>query len=243
MSRKNSLHVRSVVFRGLFFFSLVFRRRRLFVLFFFFQERKLRTNRAHPHTHLVFLFLFLVFVPAAPGLSPVLAVRPSFLAFCRGAILGPGRFLDSPGTPLRLFLGREAAWVLLVASLFVVCFFSPSVLFAAAHVFLAGPSRRSRQRGPGWSRPPLGRVIPRGCVFRRGGYGRPLSRTIFGPVVAYGSQGPQGPSLSGGGALMAPPRSFFTRTLVFFSRPRVFFFFCVFFFFKAFGAGRLRWLD
>ena len=108
-------------------------------------------------------------------------------------------------------------------------FFSPSVLFAAAHVFLAGPSRRSRQRGPGWSRPPLGKVIPRGCVFRRGGYGRPLSRTIFGLVVAYGSQGPQGPSLSGGGALM-PPRSFFTRTLVFFPAPG---FFLLAFFFKG----------
>ena len=39
--------------------------------------------------------------PPQPGLSPVLAVHPFFLAFCRGAILGPGRFgdfLDSLGT-------------------------------------------------------------------------------------------------------------------------------------------------
>ena len=120
--------------------------------------------------------------------------------------------------------------------LFLSCvFFSPSVLFAAAHVFLAGPSRRSRQRGPGWSRPPLGRVIPKGCVFRRGGYGRPLSRTIFGLVVAYGSQGPQGPSLSGGGALMAPPKVLFHTHFGCFFRPRVFF--CWFFFLRPSGPG------
>ena len=130
------LFMSGLLFLGVCSFSLWFcRRRRLFVFVFcFFQERKLRTNRAHPHTHLVFLFLFLVFVPAAPGLSPILAVRPSFLAFCRGAILGPGRFLDSPGTPLRLFLGREAAWVLLVASLFVVFFF-PLLCCLRLHTF------------------------------------------------------------------------------------------------------------
>ena len=92
---KNSLDVR--FFLGFFSLPLVFS----FFLFFFFKRESSGSNRAHPHTHLVFLFLFLVFVPAAPGLSPVLAVRPFFLAFCRGAILGPGRFgvfLDSLGT-------------------------------------------------------------------------------------------------------------------------------------------------
>ena len=69
----------------------------------------------------------------------------SFLAFCQGAILDPGRFLDSPGTPLSLFLGREAAWVLLVVSLSVVCCLSPSALFAAAHVFLPRTPRNSQK--------------------------------------------------------------------------------------------------
>ena len=46
-----------------------------------------------PHCTLWSCF-FPFFVPAAPGLSPALAVSPFLLAFCRGAILGPGRFGD-----------------------------------------------------------------------------------------------------------------------------------------------------
>ena len=66
-------------------------------------------------------------------------MRPFFLAVCRGAILGPGRFVDSLGTSwgLRLIapsedlrFGREAAWVFLVFS-FLLFLFSRSVVFAA----------------------------------------------------------------------------------------------------------------
>ena len=65
MSRKNSLHVRSVVFWGLFFFSLVFCRRRLFVFCFCcsFQERKLRANRTHPTRTLCSCSFFLSLSP------------------------------------------------------------------------------------------------------------------------------------------------------------------------------------
>ena len=93
---KNSLDVRSGVCFWVFFSPLWFFRRcrRLFVsfFFFFFQRGRSGSHRAHPHTHLVFFCPFLFVSPPRPGLSPVLAVRPSFLAFCRGAILGPGRF-------------------------------------------------------------------------------------------------------------------------------------------------------
>ena len=202
---------------------LAFRRRRLFVFVLLFFKRESSGLTGHtPHAPCVFVPFSLS--PAAHGLAPVLAVRPFFLAFCRGAILGPGRFLDSPGTPLRLFLGREAAWVLLVIFLFVVCCFSLSVLFAAAHVFLAGPSRRSRRRGPGWSRPPLGRVIPRGCVFRRGGYGRPLSSTILRLVFGSGHRDPRTVVIWRGG-VYCPSQVLFHTHVLFFPCPRVLFFF------------------
>ena len=48
-----------------------------------------------------------------------------------GCHSGPGRFLDSLGTPLKPFLGREAARVLLGVSLFVLFCFSSFVVFAA----------------------------------------------------------------------------------------------------------------
>ena len=114
-------------------FSLLFwffcRRRRFFV--FFFKRDRSGSHRAHPHTHFVFFFCpFLVCVPAAFCCSPVLAVRPFFLAFCRGAILGPGRFLDSLGTSLRPFFSdaRRQGCFLVVS--FVL--FSPSVVFCGS---------------------------------------------------------------------------------------------------------------
>ena len=87
---ENSLDVRSCFFGSSFSLLFgVFRRRRFFCRFL-----GESSGQDTPHTHFVFVFLSLVFVPAAPGLSPVLAVRPSFLAFRRGAILDPGRFGD-----------------------------------------------------------------------------------------------------------------------------------------------------
>ena len=106
--------------RSLFFWF--FRRRRLFSPFL--ERESLGSNRAHPHTHLVFLFVFLVFVPAAPGLSPAFG-RASFLSrVLSGCHSGPRAFwrlLDSLGTwggssllaPLLrpCFSGREVARV------------------------------------------------------------------------------------------------------------------------------------
>ena len=139
------LFMSGLLFWGLFVLSLslVFRRRRLFVFVVFQKERKLRPNRTHPTLHCLVLF-FSFLVPAALGLSPVLAVRPFFLAFCRCAILGPKRFWI-PGAPLRLFLGRKAAWVLVV-NLSVVFVF-PLLWCLRLHFFL-GPSRRST---PEWA--------------------------------------------------------------------------------------------
>ena len=91
------------------------------VLFVVFQERKLRANRTHPTRTLCFCSFF--FVPAAQGLSPVLAVRPFFLAFCRGAILGPGRFFGFSRDSSEAFSwtrsGMGASW----------CFFLSCVVF------------------------------------------------------------------------------------------------------------------
>ena len=81
-----------------FLFLRVLLRRRLFLFgFFLSQERKLRLTGHTPHrTRWSCLFSFCV--PATLVYSPVLAVRPFFLAVCRGAILGPGCFVDSLGT-------------------------------------------------------------------------------------------------------------------------------------------------
>ena len=110
---------------GICFFSLWFSVvvAFLFLFFLFFFKRESSGLTGHTPTRTLCSCSFFLFLSPRFGLSPVLAVRPSFLAFCRGAILGPGRFLDSPGTPLRLLLGREAAWVLLVASLLSCVFF------------------------------------------------------------------------------------------------------------------------
>ena len=79
-----------------------------FFFFFFFLKRQSSGLTGH-HTPPHLLLFFLFFFPPLCFVSPVLAVRPFlFLAFLRGAILGPVRFLDSLGTALRPFFGREA---------------------------------------------------------------------------------------------------------------------------------------
>ena len=94
------LFMSGLLFWGFVLFLLVSRRRRLFVFVFccFFKRESSGLTGHTPHRTLCSCSFFF---PAAPGLSPVLAVRPFFLAFCRGAILGPGRFgvfLDFFGT-------------------------------------------------------------------------------------------------------------------------------------------------
>ena len=93
LSQKNSLDVRSGVF-GLFFSPPLVSFADVVVLFvsFFLRETAQVVTGHTPTRTLHSCFFFLSVSPPQPGLSPVLAVRPFFLAFCRGAILGPGRF-------------------------------------------------------------------------------------------------------------------------------------------------------
>ena len=90
---KNSLHVRSAVFRGLFLsLSLVFRRRRLFVFFCFFQERKLRANRSHPTPHCFGLVFFLFLSPPHRVYLPFWPCVLSFSRFVGVPFWAPGVF-------------------------------------------------------------------------------------------------------------------------------------------------------
>ena len=155
-------------------------------------------------------------------------MRPASWRFSRGAILGPVRLSDSPGTCSEALFwtrGGKGVSVLLFAWFFVFPFL---FCFAAANVFLEGPSRRSRRSGQnGWSRPPLGRVIPRGCVFRRGGLVLSTSGILSAYFVSQRVTRTPGAVLSGEGALHLPPQApFFTCTFLC-SRPR--FFFVIFF--------------
>ena len=72
-----------------FFADVVFRG-------FFFLRQRSGSHRTPLHTHLFCCSLFLFCVPPLFSVPPVLAVRPASWRFFRGAILGPGRFWDSP---------------------------------------------------------------------------------------------------------------------------------------------------
>ena len=116
---KNSRHVRSAVFWGLFSLSLslFFHRRRLFV-FCCFQERKLRANRSHPTPH-CFGLVFFSFFPRRTWFLTRFG-RASFLSHVlSGCHSGPQAFfrcswnlrgLSSLAHSEALF-GREAARV------------------------------------------------------------------------------------------------------------------------------------
>ena len=123
--------------------------------FFFFLRETAQVVTGHTPTRTLCSFSFFLSVsPAAFVCSPVLAVRPFLLVFCRGAILGPGRFLDSLGTSLRPFSwtrGGKGVSLLLV----LVLFFPFSFCFAAFFT-------RSRRGGPVIERgvPPGHRACP-----------------------------------------------------------------------------------
>ena len=100
-----------------------------FFLFFLRETAQVVTGHTPTRTLCSFSF-FLSLSPAAFVCSPVLAVRPFLLVFFRGAILGPGRFLDSLGTSLRPVSwtrGGKGVSLLLV----LVLFFPFSFCFAA----------------------------------------------------------------------------------------------------------------
>ena len=166
--------------------------------------------------------------PPQPGLSPVLAVRPFFLAFCRGAILGPGRFWDSPGTPLRPFFwtrGGKGASLLLVP-----CFVFPvSFCFAAFFTRLEGADPSSYEAYPRVIEPAPRPSEGPGSAIVRGRLDTAFRDIFFALMcLAEGHRDP-GTIFGGEGVLSLPPQVPFSHALLSFTRPR--FFFVLFFFF------------
>ena len=82
-----------LVFLGFFFSSFGFFADVvvLFCFVSFFSRETDQVVTGHTPTRTCVFFLFFLSPPQLVC-SPVLAVRPFLLAFCRGAILGPGRF-------------------------------------------------------------------------------------------------------------------------------------------------------
>ena len=141
--------------------------------FFFFQRDRSGSHRAHPHTHFVFFVLFLFVSPPHSVCSPVLAVRPFFLVFWRGAILGPGRFWDSPGTPLRPFSRTRGGKG--VSLLLVLCFVFPRfVLFCGRTLFLEGRAGAYTEPCPGRSEPAPRESDPEWSASRAEGWSPPF---------------------------------------------------------------------
>ena len=110
-------------------------------LCFFLKKHSSGSHSAHS-SRTFFVCSFSLLLSPLRLLSPVLAVRHFVLAFCRGAILGLGRFgvfrilsehrgLEITRPLLRPVLGRKAAWVFIVDSLFVVFVFPLQLCFAA----------------------------------------------------------------------------------------------------------------
>ena len=155
---------------------MVFRRGRrffrFFFLFLFFREID-QVVTGHTPTRTLCFFLFLSVSPPHSVCSPVLAVRPFFLAFCRGAILGPGRFLDSLGTSLRPFSRTRGGKG--VSLLLVLCFVFPRfVLFCGRALFLEGRAGAYTEPCPGRSEPAPRESDPQGSAFRAEGWSPPF---------------------------------------------------------------------
>ena len=225
---KNSHDVRSGVFWGFVLSSLVFSS----TSFFFLKRYRSGSNRTPPRTHLFCLFFFSFCVP--PRLFFARFGRAScFLAVFRGAILGPVRFWDSPGTCSEaLFLGREAAGVFVCFSCLVV-FFPLLFCFAATHFF--SPSRWSRRSGQRVISPAPRPSEGEGSASSAEGWSPPFLGFCRLFLIARGSQGPSDTASKafclGRGLFTGPLRPFFTRTFV---PPQ--FFFLLSFSFLALGA-------
>ena len=87
-----------LVFSGFVLSSLGFFRRRRFRFPFFFSRDIDQVVTGHPRTRTCFSGSFSFLCPAAFVCSARFGRASRFLAFFRGAILGPGRFWDSPWT-------------------------------------------------------------------------------------------------------------------------------------------------
>ena len=229
---KSSLDVRSffcgfVLSLLLFFLSTS----SCFSRFLFFKRESSGSNRTPLHALVCFVF-FLSLSPPHRDYVPFWPCVLFFSHFVGVPFWAPGvlaifRILSVFWGGLRLlapllrpcFLDGEAARVLVVDSPFVVrCFFPFTVVCAT--LFLEGPSRRSRRRGQkiGWSRPPLGRVIPT-LLARRVG---PLLFWDFDGFFGQpeGRRDPRGLFIWGGGALSAPSGPF-SHARFCFSLPQV----------------------
>ena len=222
MARKNSLDVRSGVSGVFSLFLWFFRRRRAF-LFFLFKRESSGSNRAHPHTHLGCFFLFL-FLSRRICLFTLFGRASCFLVFSWGAILGPTRFWDSPGTLLRPFFWTRGGKGVLVVSF--CCFFFPfcCVLRLFSHQ-LEGADPSSYEAYPRVVEPaPRPSEGPGSAVVRARldtGFLGTFSDSL---CSAEGHRDPRD-HFWREGARIAPSGPFFTRT--FFSPGSLFFFFCV----------------
>ena len=217
-----------------FVLSLFFRRRRRCLVFFFKRENS-SSHRAHPTLHSLVLFFFLFlslphvvyhpFWPCVFFFSRFVGVpfwAPGFLAFFGFSRKVGGLEITHPF--LRPFLGREAAWVFLVDSLFVVFVFP----FLWCLVFFFSHSRRvepsSYEPHPGSSNPPRARVRARGAPSCAAVWTRLFGIHFFDSLcLAEGHKDPRDHFWRGGGAHIGFSGFFFTRTFVFFSLG---FFFC-----------------
>ena len=194
------------------------------VLFsFFFKRETAPVVTGHTPTRTLCSFsFFLSLSPAAFVCSPVLAVRPFLLVFCRGAILCPGRFLVSLGTSLRPFFGREVARVFLCFS--CLCCFSPFrfVLRLFSHE-LEGADPSSYEAYPQAIAPALRPSEGQGGGIVLGRLDTAFRDPFFAFMcLAEGHRDPSGLFLWGG-ALCLPPQALFHTQLSFASRPSFFF--------------------
>ena len=143
-----------------------------------------------------------------------------------GAILGPRRFWDSPGTLLRPFFwtrGGKGVSLLLVPCVVFPRFVVFCGCFSHTHTHtLEGADPSSYEAYPRVIEPAPRPSEGPGSAIVRGrldlsGY------TYRFDVFGRGSQGPLGPFSLGRGRFLCPLRPFFTRTCFFFP-PQVFFF-------------------
>ena len=149
-----------------------------------------QANRSHTHPLHFWLVFFVVCSHAAVFSRPFRPCIPSVLAFLRGAILGPARFLDSLGTSLRFFSrtrGDKGGWS------FFFCGFCFPVLWrlrrftpfsGSCHVHTCRTQRVVKANPSASPRPPLGRVSPRGAPQARV-FGHTHIGGMFAVVVLF----------------------------------------------------------
>ena len=187
------------------------------LLFFsvFFSRETDQVVTGHPHKRLFSSVLVLLFLPAALAWFIAFFGRAScFLAFSRGAILGPARFWDSPGTyglsslaPSEApFLGTRGGRG--VSLLFVFGFCFPLLFLLCGRALSRCSSRWSRRSGlRGSPQPPFLDLL---AYFVRQRVTGTLGRTASGTF------------LLGRGPLSLPLQALFSHARLFFPAPGFF---------------------